>query len=304
MSKKTQPATLRSDMYARVSERIVADLEQGVRPWMRPWSKTPGEGATSRPLRHNGMPYRGINVLVLWGAAADKGFTSPTWLTYRQAHELGGHVRQGETGSLVVYANTFTTTDTNAEGEEVEREAAFLKAYTVFNVEQIDGLPGRATSPSVEAVERFRSLETAEGFFAATGARVRHGGNRAFYAPSVDTVQLPPVEAFRDAESYAATKAHEFVHWTGHERRLARTFGERFGDEAYAVEELVAEMGAAFLCADLGISQEVRADHADYLASWLKVLRADKRAIFTAASQAQCAADYLHERAKGATTDP
>ena len=299
MSKNTPP-TPRSDVYARVSDRIVADLEQGVRPWMRPWCKSPEEGATSRPLRHNGMPYRGINVLLLWGAAADKGFRSPTWLTYRQAQELGAHVRQSETGSLVVYANTFTTTDTNAEGEDVEREASFMKAYTVFNAQQIDGLPERKTSLSDEAVERLRSLETAEGFFAATGARVRHGGNRAFYAPSVDTVQLPPVEAFRDAESYAATKAHEFVHWTGHERRLARTFGQRFGDEAYAVEELVAEMGAAFLCADLGISQEVRADHADYLASWLTVLRADKRAIFTAASQAQRAADYLHECATGA----
>jgi len=296
---KTIPTTPRSDVYARVSERIVADLERGVRPWMRPWSKTSAEGSPSRPLRNNGMPYRGINVLLLWGAAEDKGFSSPHWLTFRQAHELGGHVRKGETGSLVVYANTFTTTDTNDAGDEVERQAAFMKGYTVFNREQIDGLPETAVPVTSPASESPRRIEKAESFFAATGACIRHGGAKAFYMPSTDTVQLPPRDAFRDAESYAAIKAHELVHWTGHEQRLARTFGQRFGDAAYAVEELVAEMGAAFLCADLGISSEVRADHADYIGSWLQVLKADKRAVFTAASQAQRAADFLHERAGG-----
>ncbi len=183
-------------------------------------------------------------------------------------------------------------------GEESDREIAFLKAYTVFNVEQVEGLPADlypALIPIPPAPAPLALVEAAETFIAHTGALVRHGGDRAFYAPGPDHIQLPPLAAFRDGESYSATKAHELVHWSGHSTRLARTFGKRFGDHAYAFEELVAELGAAFLCADLGITPETRADHAGYLAHWLKVLKADKRAIFTAASHAQQAADYLHQ---------
>jgi len=173
-----------------------------------------------------------------------------------------------------------------------------MKGYTVFNVEQIDGLPSRYTVPAESAREPLKLIEEAETFFAQTGAVFRHGGSRAFYATSQDVIQLPPAEAFRDAESYAAIKAHELVHWTGHASRMEREFGKRFGDKAYAFEELVAELGAAFLCADLGVTLEPREDHAAYLASWLEVLKEDRRAIFSAAAHAQRAADFLHRLAE------
>lgn len=216
--------------------------------------------------------------------------------SYKQAESLGAQVRKGEHGSLVVYADRFTKTEANDRGEAVERDIPFMKAYTVFNVEQIQNLPQRYAPAPVMLPEPLRLIDAAEAFFAGTGAVFRHGGGRAFYAPSQDAIQLPPAQAFRDAESYAATKAHELIHWTGHPSRMAREFGKRFGDSVYAREELVAELGAAFLCADLGVTPEPREDHAVYLASWLKVLREDKRAIFSAAAHAQRAADFLHGR--------
>lgn len=214
-------------------------------------------------------------------------------MTYKQADELGAHVRKGEHGALVVYADRFTKTETNDKGEELERQIPFMKGYTVFNVAQIEGLPEHYYGKPAPLPEPLRLIEAAESFFAATGAEFRHGGNRAFYAPAGDFIQLPPPEAFRDAESYAATKAHELVHWTGHPSRLAREFGKRFGDTAYAREELVAELGAAFLCADLALTPEPREDHAAYLDHWLTILKEDKRAIFSAAAHAQRAADHL-----------
>lgn len=298
MSKTTNtPGTTspREDVYSRVTARIVADLEQGTRPWLKPWSVTHTAGRITRPLRANGQPYRGVNVLLLWGEALANGYTAPIWMTYRQAQELGGQVRKGEHGSLVVYADRISKTETNDKGEEHERSIPFMKGYTVFNVEQVDGLPDhyyvRPTNPLPPA----QRIETAERFAASTRADIRHGGNRAFYAPARDFVQMPPFEAFRDAESYYATLTHELTHWTGHTTRCARDFekGHRFGSEGYAFEELVAELGAAFLCADLGITPEPREDHAAYLAHWLKVLKQDKRAIFSAAAHAQRAADYL-----------
>lgn len=300
MSKTTET---RTDVYTRVTDRIIEDLEKGVRPWLKPWS---AENATDRlpslPLRHNGTPYRGINVLLLWGDAIEKGYTAPLWMTYKQVDSLGAHVRKGERGSLVVYADKITKAEANDKGEEIEREILFMKGYTVFNVEQIDGLPAHYYTPNAPRDESrtLELIEEAEDFFKATGAIFRHGGNRAFYAPSADFIQLPPAEAFRDAESYAATKAHELTHWTGHVSRLAREFGKRFGDQAYAFEELVAELGAAFLCAELCIAPEPREDHASYLAHWLDVLKTDKRAIFTAAAHAQRAADYLASLVKKA----
>lgn len=293
MNSKTAPQTAKADVYARVTDRIVEDLAAGVRPWMKPWSVGHADGRISRPLRHNGTPYRGVNVLLLWGEAQAKGFGSPSWMTYKQAQELGGQVKKGEAGSLVVYADRYTKSETNERGEEAEREVAFMKGYTVFNVEQIDGLPAQYLVPVAPVLQPLPLHQAAEAFFAATGATFCHGGSRAFYAPVQDFIQLPPAEAFRDAESYAATKAHELIHWTGHPHRNAREFGRRFGDSAYAFEELVAELGAAFLCADLGITPEVQPDHAAYLAHWLQVLKEDKRAIFSAAAHAQRAADYV-----------
>ena len=183
---------------------------------------------------------------------------------------------------------------TARRGEESERDIPFLKGYTVFNVEQIDGLPAHFTAPAAPQLDPVQRIEQAERFFAATGATVRHGGNQAFYSVTSDAVQMPSFETFRDAESYYATLAHEMTHWTRHPSRLDRSFGrKRFGDEGYAMEELVAELGAAFLSADLGLTPEPREDHAAYIGHWLTVLKNDKRAIFTAASHAQRAADFL-----------
>jgi antirestriction protein ArdC len=295
----------RSDVYTRITDKIVTDLEQGVRPWLKPWSVEHAAGKISRPLRYSGIPYNGINVIMLWSAAVTKGYSCPHWLTFKQALELGGNVRRGETGELVVYADRIKRTEIDARGEECEREIPFLKGYTVFNAEQCDGLPAqysaKAEFPALTPMER---LESADRFFAATGADIRHGGTRAYYAEGSDFVQMPPFETFRDAESYAATLAHELTHWTKHDKRLARDMGRaKWGDEGYAREELVAELGSAFLCADLGITPETREDHAAYIATWLKVLKDDKRFIFSAASHAQRAADYLHGLQLRAMTD-
>lgn len=286
----------KTDVYNRITNRIIADLEQGVRPWMKPWSSEKAGPRIMRPLRHNGVPYRGINILMLWAESIDQGYEYPTWMSYRQAQELKAQVRKGEKGALVVYADRIVRTEANDDGEDEERSIPFLKGYTVFNVAQIEGLPDQYyAKPQAICEPLAQRIETAERFFTGTRAYIRHGGDRAFYAQSSDHVQMPPFDAFTDAESYSATLAHELTHWTKHPARLNREFGrKRFGDEGCAQEELVAEMGAAFLCADLGITPEVRDDHASYIASWLKVLKDDKRAVFTAASHAQKATDFLH----------
>jgi antirestriction protein ArdC len=289
-------AAMRRDVYQEVTDQIVSELEKGVRPWQRPWSESHMEGRVALPLRHNGVAYRGVNILSLWMTAVAKGYRAPVWMTFKQAIDLGGGVRKGEKGSLTVYADKITRKETDAlSGEESETAIPFMKGYTVFNVEQIDGLPAHyypAPEPVLETVPR---IARADAFFAATGAAIRHGGNQAYYAIGSDHVQMPPLEAFRDPESYYATLAHECTHWTRHASRLDRSFQQkRFGDDGYAMEELVAELGAAFLCAGLSLTPEIRADHASYLDHWLTALKADKRAIFSAAAHAQRAADFLH----------
>ncbi len=287
---------MRTDVYERITNQIVAELEKGVRPWLKPWSGEHAAGRITRPLRANGIPYRGINVVMLWSAAMEKGYAAPIWITFKQAKELGASVRKGEQGSLVVYADKITRRETDVDtGEESERQIPFMKGYTVFNVEQVEGLPPHfyaKAEPPTEPVER---IERAETFFAATRANVIHGGNRACYVPSTDNIHMPCIDLFRNAISYYATLGHETIHWTRHPSRLDRDFGrKRFGDEGYAVEELVAELGSAFLSADLELTPDIRDDHAAYIGSWIKVLKNDKRAIFTAAAHAQRAADFLH----------
>lgn len=283
----------RGDVYTRITERIIADLERGVRPWQKPW----GSGKpVSRPLRHNGEPYHGANVIMLWLTAEDRGYASPYWLTFRQAKELGGSVRRGQKGTTIAYVSTYTRTEEDDEGEETEREVLVRKSYTVFNADQIDGLPEEYHPAPAEPLDPSLRIQQADQFFEATAADIRHGGSRAFYRPSEDFVQMPPFEHFHDAESHAATLGHELIHWTSHPSRLDRDFGrQRWGDAGYAMEELVAEIGAAFLCTDLGITPEIRDDHAQYVAAWLKVLKNDKSAIFTAASHAEKAVGHLHE---------
>lgn len=295
MSKKKEQS--RNDVYARITDRIVADLEKGVRPWVQPWSAGNATGRITRPLRHNGEPYTGMNVLLLWSEGLARGFTSPIWMTFRQSIELGGHVRKGESGSTVIYASRFTKTETDEHGGEVERDIPFLKAYSVFNVEQIEGLPEHfyhRPTPILDPVER---IERADRFFANTGSVVRHGGSTAFYSPSSDHIQMPIFESFRDAASYVAVLSHEHIHWTADSRRVGRDLSRYAKDRSEtAREELVAEIGAALVCADLGIVPELepRSDHAAYVASWLTVLSNDRRAIFSAAAHAQRAVAYLH----------
>ena len=287
---------MKRDVYEQITGQIVAELEKGVRPWFQPWSAGNMEGRVVRPLRHNGMPYQGINTIVLWTVGMARGYAAPSWFTYRQASELKAQVRKGEKGSLVVYADKLTRTETDAAtGEEASRDIHFMKGYTVFNAEQIDGLPEHYYAKPAAPEPELPRIERAETFFAATCADIRFGGDRAYYAIGEDRIQMPPFVAFRDPESYYATLAHETTHWTRHPSRLDREFGrKRWGDEGYAMEELVAELGSAFLGADLGLSPDLRADHASYIDSWLTVLKRDSRAIFTAASHAQRAADFLH----------
>ena len=210
---------------------------------------------------------------MLWAAAMEKGCVAPIWMTFNQAKQLCANVRKGEHGSLVVYANRMTKTVTDKNGDEVEEQIPFMKGYTVFNVEQIDGLPdhfyARVEPKQATALER---IDAAERFVASTGATIKHGGNRAFYRMTDDIVQLPELQAFRNSESYYATATHELTHWTRHPSRLDRSFDQkRFGDSGYVMEELVAEIGAAFLCADLENTLEPREDYAAYITSWLKV---------------------------------
>ena len=285
------------NVFDRVTQKIIADLEKGVRPWERPWQAGNTAGRITRPLRHNGQPYNGINIVLLWIEAIEKGYGNPVWMTFQQALEYGGHVRKGEKSALSVYANKIIKTETDAKtGEDIERQIPFMKGYSVFNVEQIDGLPERfyLKPEPVTPGEKIERIEAAEKFLAHLRADVRHGGTRAYYAEGSDHIQMPPLETFRDAESYYATLLHEGTHWTKHDSRLARDYGRVvWGDEGYAKEELVAEMGAAFLCADLGITPEVREDHAAYIASWLKALKDDRKLIFSAAAAASRAVEFM-----------
>src|SRR5579885_456902 len=214
--------TVRSDVYSRVTDQIVAELEAGVRPWVQPWNASHAAGEVSRPLRYNAVPYRGINVVLLWMAALRQHFASPLWMTYKQAAQLGGQVRKGAKGSLVVYADTFTKTDTDDDGQEQQVEVPFLKSYTVFNCEQIDDLPAHYYAKAEQPTYSIERIERAERFAANTGADIRHGGSMAFYSPAGDFVQMPESASFRCAEAYYATLNHELTHWTRAMSRLNR----------------------------------------------------------------------------------
>lgn len=281
----------RASLYDEVTATIVAQLEEGLFPWVRPWSKA---GAVPGLPRNavTGRAYSGINVLVLWGAVIDGGYPSQDWLTFRQAQAAGGSVRKGERGRTVFYADRFIPKNEREQvgsSEEV-RAIPFLKRFTVFNAEQCDGLP-EGLAPKPEALPARELHDAAEALIAATGADFRIGGAEAFYSPCGDFVMVPPQPAFHHQIDYYRTALHELGHWTGHGSRLDRDQTGRFGSARYAREELVADLASAFLCAALGIEPTVR--HADYLGCWLDVLRADNRAIVRAASQASKAAGFL-----------
>jgi antirestriction protein ArdC len=286
----------RFDIHQHITDKIVSTIERGAGDFHLPWHCA--AGSIMRPVNvASKKPYRGINVVALWAYAEESGYSSGVWGTYRQWSEAGAQVRKGEKAAFVVFYKELEFAGETESGDADTVTRLFARATPVFAAEQVDGYqPPVIDAPPATVIT---PLEQAEAFVAATRASINHGGGRAFYRPSTDSIQLPPREAFignptsTPAEAYYSTLLHELTHWTSAETRCNRQLGKRFGDQAYAVEELVAELGAAFLCADLRITAEPRADHAQYLASWLSVLKADKKAIFTAASKASEAATFL-----------
>ncbi|BCM87664.1 ArdC family protein [Methylobacterium indicum] len=287
----------RVDLYQRITDTIIAQLEEGRVPWVQPWGDLPGAAAVGMPRNaQTGRAYSGINVMLLWASGMAAGYPTQRWLTFRQALGLGGNVRRGEKGTPVVYANRFTPEQERARASQAGEEArsiAFLKQYTVFNAAQCEGLPEGLyvppPPPREDLIEpRFRALM--EG----TGLTIHLGGQRAFYRPADDAIVLPPPQSFYEPINFHRTAAHEMSHATGAAHRLARDLTGRFGSEGYAREELVAEISAAYVCASLGIVPTVR--HADYIANWLEVLRSDPRAIVQAAGMASRSADWLLAR--------
>jgi antirestriction protein ArdC len=283
-------ATEKQDVYRRVTDSIISAIEDGVGQYRMPWAVRQDKGFSPISVG-SAKPYRGINTLVLWAQAQSKGYSSAFWGTYQQWRELGGQVRKGEHGSPVVYWGTYEKQTSEDEDERPHR-GLFAKGYTVFNIEQVDGckLPKRF-EPKLSHNER---IAHADAFFAGVGVQVRDGGNRAFYRPDTpEAVYMPGFDQFPDAVNYYSVLAHESTHWTSHASRCDRQLGKRFGDDAYAIEELIAELGSAYTMARLELELTPREDHAQYIQSWLRVLKADKRAIFTAASKAQQAADFV-----------
>ncbi|ANH05784.1 MAG: ArdC family protein [Bradyrhizobium sp.] len=283
----------RANLYDEITSKIIAELEAGRVPWVQPW----GTAATKAPLglpknASTGRAYSGINILILWGAVVQHGFPGQGWLTFRQALSLGGNVRKGEHGTAVVYADRFVPEDEKRRARETGEEAhaiPFLKRFTVFNVAQCEGLPDDIVTvapPPPGLIE-----PRVEALIKATGVDFRIGGNRAFYVPSQDYVTVPPPQAYFEPINWHRTALHELGHASGHHSRLNRDLTGSFGTKKYAFEELIAEQISAFACAALGIVPTVR--HADYIGSWLDVMREDSRAIVRAASQASKAADWI-----------
>jgi antirestriction protein ArdC len=277
------------EAYDQLTQKIITQLDNGVAPWVRPWKN---DGSNAMP--HNAVtkrPYNNSNVLALWMAQEVRGFALPKWLTFNQARKAGGHVKQGSHGELVVYADRFRIKERDKQtGEEITKSIPFLKAFTVFNIEQIEGVDWK-----IGPEPTFNSNERAEEFLGAQKADVRYGGtfdmNQAYYSPGQDYIHLPKPTLFDSPEAFYATSLHEHAHWTGAKHRLDRNIANKFGGEGYAAEELVAELTSAFLCADLHLDGKLR--HPEYLAHWSKVLGDHKGALLTACSAAKKSADYL-----------
>jgi antirestriction protein ArdC len=278
------------NLYQTVTDQILASLQAGTAPWVKPWAATPGRNMPFNAA--TGTGYSGCNVILLWMATHGR-FARPMFLTYKQALGLGGNVRKGEKSCATVVKVLQLRERDKTTGENTDRTFTSLKAYAVFNVEQCENLPAEIINPEAPKPRHDDERDaTIEEFIAATGANFSEtGGDRAFYQPSADCVRMPVFEAFKSAALYYSTAFHELGHWTGHATRCNRDFGKRFGTKAYAAEELVAELTSAFLCAEFSINGNLQ--HADYIGNWISLLKDDPRAFFTAASAAQKAADYM-----------
>ena len=276
------------DVYQEVTDQIVEAIESGCAPWSRPWRAGIGGGLPYNLKSQKA--YRGINVLLLWSAGA--AFQSQAWLTFKQAKERGGNVRKGEKGTRIVFFKMLERADRDDDSRTVRIPLA--RYYTVFNAEQCEGIDADEPETESTPIERHAAVDA---FVTAQGADIRYGGDRACYVPSQDCIRMPEPERFHSADGYYGTLLHELTHWTSPSSRCDRDLSGRFGDEQYAAEELVAELGAAFLCAACGVDgadgRQGIQQHASYIESWLKVLKGDKRAIFTAASKATQAVEWL-----------
>jgi antirestriction protein ArdC len=293
-NRNAQTGAARTDFYDDITNKIIAELEAGCLPWVQPWGTPTAKAPLAMPQNAATVRrYSGINVLILWGAVIERGFSGQSWLTFRQALSLGGHVRKGERGTTVVYADRFVPDDEKKRAAETGDEAhaiPFLKRFTLFNTDQCDDLPAEIATVAPPLPPDMVKPQV-EALIKATGIDFRIGGNRAFYIPSEDFVQVPPPAAYFEPINWHRTALHELGHASGHRSRLNRDLSRTSGSKKYAFEELIAELCAVFSCASLGILPTVR--HADYIGSWLAVLREDSRAIVRAASQASRAADYL-----------
>lgn len=279
----------RRDVAAEITAKILSELKSGVLPWRKPW-----DGARLGPVlprRATGETYRGVNVIILWSAALERGYASPYWLTFNQAVKLGAHVRKGERGEVVVYYGQGARKRIDEGGAEVEDAFRFLKWYVVFSADQIDNLPERF-HPAPRSEEMLAIADHEEWFAKLEIARIATR-DIACYIPSRDVIGMPPLAAFDSAEDYAATLNHESVHATMAPHRVGRDMGKRFSEHALAAEELVAEIGGSLLGAHLRLPSHHIHDHASYIGHWMKVLANDKRAFLTTAAQAQRAVDWL-----------
>jgi antirestriction protein ArdC len=293
----SQRATMKRDLYAEVSARIIAELETGAPPWVKPWSATPGANTPCNAVTNRS--YSGSNVVLLWMAQA-AGFRTPRYLTFKQALELGGHVRKGERGTKIYFVKQLQVGD--EDNDAVKRIVPMLRDYTVFNIDQCENLPERIAAPGAVKPRNSDDRSAAiDEFLAYTGASIREGSGEAYYLPGADFMSLPRFEAFKSAAHFYSTAFHELGHWSGHKSRLARDLRHRFGERAYAAEELVAELCSAFLCAEFSIDGDLR--HAGYIENWIGLLKADTRAFFTACSKAQAAADFLRGLALAEPTE-
>ncbi len=274
------------DIHQTITDQILAAMEQARTTGRRLWDSQP-----SLPMNlSTGKPYSGVNVLILWAAGLSHGYTSPYWLTYKQAADMGGQVKKGEHGTHCVFYKPWEKENTNTLTSEVETiKGAVIKTFTAFNLDQIDGID----APAKEERPAFTAIEDAERILSASPALIKIGGTQACYIPGRDEIHLPAREAFINPEAFYSTAMHEMTHSTGHKSRLDRDFSGRFGTEAYAFEELIAEVGSAFLNADLGILGATLPDHANYLTNWIAILKGDKKAIITAAAQASKAHGFI-----------
>jgi len=289
MSSKMQ-AGARADVYARITAEIIAAIEQGAGEWRAPWFHN-GTGAARPANVASGRRYRGINTVALWVAAMASGYTDGVWGTYRQWQGAGAQVRKGERAATVVlWKQVSASAPTDDNDDEATYRKMFARAFSVFNVAQVDGYE----PPPIEALSESERLAHAEAFIANLGIKTVFGGPDACYRPSIDTVCMPAFEHFRDAASFYGVWLHENGHASGAKHRLDRDLSGRFGSAAYAAEECCVEILSGLILADLGIAHHPRPDHAAYISSWIKVLKDDSRAIFAAASKAQQAADWMH----------